>query len=460
MAPVETQFYDLLDVGPTATDADLRKAYKKQALRLHPDKGGNPDEFKRMKEAYDVLSDPQKRNLYDKYGPEVVVLLEGNASPTLVMMALSRVGLVERCCFLCIIASLFLLILSPLILLSLRWDRDVTYPWTVVFAPLWLFQAALLCLVCACVHAPPLDAEDEADEELRRMHEERSGQAREIRFAGGAILLYLMVAELLIALKLQGSLQISWFLVLLPWALTESTLLFVYIRRAPGRFAAANPEAAGRAEAEGGFLKSTAFWQVLVQSVWGVCIRMLTYVLVAARGDKVIQCSWLVCVVPLTVGEVVQVVQACSRSFARGRTEIPAEETGEPDDDGGAYEGCGTCMLATFWLSMFYCAAFKMDGFHLSGFLVFSPIFTCMGAIACCFACIACQLSPERVSAMAQEENANINVTQESAGYGTVAPPPVVVSDVGAAELGRAASVVATNDSAATSSADGTATTS
>mmetsp|Transcript_27078 Transcript_27078/g.62621 ORF Transcript_27078/g.62621 Transcript_27078/m.62621 type:complete len:449 (+) Transcript_27078:103-1449(+) len=448
MAPVETKFYDLLDVGTTATDAELRKAYKKQALRLHPDKGGNPDEFKRMKEAYDVLSDPQKRNLYDKYGPEVVDLLEGNASPTLVMMALSRVGIMERCCFLCVIASLFMLLLSPLILLSLRWDRDVTYPWAVVFAPLWLFQVALLCFVCACVHAPPLDADDEADEELRRMHQERSGQAREIRFAGSAILLYLMVAELLIALKLQGSLHISWFLVLLPWAFIEFTLLVVHVRRAPARFLAANVEAAASAEADGGYWKSMAFWHSLVKTVWGVCARMLTYILVAARGDHILQCSWLVCVIPLTVGEMIQVGQACSRSYARGRTETEETAGGDHDDDGGVHVVlCGTCVMATFWLSMLYCAAFKMDGFHVSAFLVFSPIFTCMGTMACCFACIACQLSPERVSAMAQEENANFNVTHEAASYGTVTTPPVVVSDVGAAELGRAAAVVATDES-------------
>eukprot|EP00971_Amphidinium_carterae_P195673 3883198-Amphidinium_carterae.1 len=128
MAPVETKLYDVLEVGTRATDADLRRAYKKRALQLHPDKGGNPDEFKRMKDAYDVLSDPQKRNLYDKYGPEVVGILEGNASPNLVMMALARVGTAERCCFLCILVSLMVLMLSPLILLSLRWDHAVMLP--------------------------------------------------------------------------------------------------------------------------------------------------------------------------------------------------------------------------------------------------------------------------------------------------------------------------------------------
>ncbi|KIY62309.1 hypothetical protein CYLTODRAFT_438937 [Cylindrobasidium torrendii FP15055 ss-10] len=64
----ETKFYDLLDVPPTASEADLKKAYRKKALRLHPDKGGDPDQFKEVTHAYEVLNDPDKRALYDARG--------------------------------------------------------------------------------------------------------------------------------------------------------------------------------------------------------------------------------------------------------------------------------------------------------------------------------------------------------------------------------------------------------
>jgi len=64
----ERKFYELLDVPVDASDADLKKAYRKKALRLHPDKGGDPELFKEVTHAYEILSDPQKRSLYDRLG--------------------------------------------------------------------------------------------------------------------------------------------------------------------------------------------------------------------------------------------------------------------------------------------------------------------------------------------------------------------------------------------------------
>jgi len=64
----ETKYYDLLDVSPDAEEAELKKAYRKKALRLHPDKGGDPELFKEVTHAYEVLSDPQNRSIYDSRG--------------------------------------------------------------------------------------------------------------------------------------------------------------------------------------------------------------------------------------------------------------------------------------------------------------------------------------------------------------------------------------------------------
>nr|GFB53956.1 DnaJ homolog subfamily B member 1 [Tanacetum cinerariifolium] len=69
-------YYNILKVNRNATDEDLKKAYRRLAMIWHPDKNSNKQEseskFKQISEAYDVLSDPQKRQIYDLYGEQAL----------------------------------------------------------------------------------------------------------------------------------------------------------------------------------------------------------------------------------------------------------------------------------------------------------------------------------------------------------------------------------------------------
>lgn len=61
-------YYELLGINKGANENEIKKAYKQAAMKNHPDKGGDETKFKQINEAYSVLSDSEKRNIYDKFG--------------------------------------------------------------------------------------------------------------------------------------------------------------------------------------------------------------------------------------------------------------------------------------------------------------------------------------------------------------------------------------------------------
>lgn len=68
---MDTEYYDLLGVNKDASDDDIKKAFRKLAIKYHPDKNKDVDateKFKQINEAYSILSDKEKRQMYDKYG--------------------------------------------------------------------------------------------------------------------------------------------------------------------------------------------------------------------------------------------------------------------------------------------------------------------------------------------------------------------------------------------------------
>lgn len=69
-----------MGVKQAATTDEVKKAFRKKAIKEHPDKGGDPEkvlkyhifQFKKLTEAYEILSNPEKKDLYDRFGMEGV----------------------------------------------------------------------------------------------------------------------------------------------------------------------------------------------------------------------------------------------------------------------------------------------------------------------------------------------------------------------------------------------------
>jgi DnaJ-class molecular chaperone len=80
-------YYDILELDKTATNQEIKRAYRKSATKWHPDKCDPEDRetaldnFKNLTEAYEVLSDEKKKKIYDKYGKEGLASLDGSPNP-------------------------------------------------------------------------------------------------------------------------------------------------------------------------------------------------------------------------------------------------------------------------------------------------------------------------------------------------------------------------------------------
>ncbi|KAJ3601413.1 hypothetical protein NHX12_032381 [Muraenolepis orangiensis] len=77
-------YYKVLGIAKDASEDEVKKAYRRQALRYHPDKNKSPgseDRFKEVAEAYDVLSDAKKKEVYDRHGEEGLKGPQGNEAP-------------------------------------------------------------------------------------------------------------------------------------------------------------------------------------------------------------------------------------------------------------------------------------------------------------------------------------------------------------------------------------------
>lgn len=69
MATTKRDYYEVLGVGKSASADEIKKAFRRKAIELHPDKqGGDEAKFKEVNEAYEVLKDPSKRQRYDQFG--------------------------------------------------------------------------------------------------------------------------------------------------------------------------------------------------------------------------------------------------------------------------------------------------------------------------------------------------------------------------------------------------------
>ena len=158
-------YYDLLEVRKNANADDIKKAYKKRSLQLHPDKlrqRGMKFEgqviteeeararFQQMKSAYDVLNDPKKRKVYDVLGHRGMDFVNNPShawDPQILLGNLAKSSVIDRAKLMTLILVFFgLILLQPILvcakvdqMLEMKGGALVNSSWVAIFTPFWFF---------------------------------------------------------------------------------------------------------------------------------------------------------------------------------------------------------------------------------------------------------------------------------------------------------------------------------
>jgi len=224
----EDNYYSLLglDIGADVSQDEIKRQYKVQSLRMHPDKlrqrgelekaGGEEAvraRFQRMKEAYEALSDPTKRNIYDSYGERGLKVFEDPMSidHTELSKNFANASIVDKSKIFLIFVSVAVALLIQPILACVKLDGSFGAGplWVTILVPLWLFDALLVLLCVAAIASGPTPVPEGIEdwEDPSPMY----GRVLALLY-----IFFLIAFEVLLALKLDGVVDFRYVFIFVP----------------------------------------------------------------------------------------------------------------------------------------------------------------------------------------------------------------------------------------------------
>eukprot|EP01119_Soliformovum_irregulare_P005720 TRINITY_DN1746_c0_g1_i1.p1 TRINITY_DN1746_c0_g1~~TRINITY_DN1746_c0_g1_i1.p1 ORF type:complete len:416 (-),score=80.54 TRINITY_DN1746_c0_g1_i1:14-1261(-) len=355
-----TKLYEVLGLEPSATDDEIKRAYKLLALKYHPDK--NPDagdKFKEISGAYDVLSDPQKKKIYDKYGDRGLLMFEQGMLDEDFMVVIAAMNNPLLMGLLCMVGCLFVscATLVP-IFIVLKVDGKVAWNWGSVFIPAWILY--VLPTIWAVVTIVKGDI---------------SRRLRSIPFA--LKIFSILAFHILLCIQLEYN-SLRWASVFIPVYIFE-ILWFIRIALASNRTAFEEE----RSEMVFCGMRYVGF---LIRSFFTLtCVIVFTILVVDNLERRTF--SWFIPTIPLwiAIGHVLMggILDSC---FSVMATEDPSERSQKKSVI--CSKTCLSCFFMALLCALIGLVASKLNGDPRTLAVVFIPIFILMGLLLCCYACI------------------------------------------------------------------------
>ncbi|OWZ22480.1 hypothetical protein PHMEG_0002825 [Phytophthora megakarya] len=432
-------YYDLMGIEADATPEQIKKAYRRKALQLHPDKRGNTpesqEEFTRMKQAYDVLSDPQKREVYDQVGEDGIKLMEdyGNMSPEemsiLLFRSMGAFGAKGKCVLISLVSLLFAFFLLIPIFWCLRADSTISWNWAVVCIPLWIVDAIYYCCL-GCIYASSdagMDPEEKSNEKppLYKLYAFLKA-------------LLLLVLQIFLALKLNGDLNWTLIEVLIPYFVYDGLNLLEGL--AGGvlgyNLLTKNSEGAGVTHTEDIKKQRTAFVVVVARKLILNLARIAQGVLLGLKvDDNLGDASWWVVFIPVWLYVTLFVSFPIRKYFhakAKAKEPQPKSPTQQQTHDAYTRESvteeedeavskfplldalCTILVIGALMSPFFILSARLQDG-SFSSIYVLLPWLIVVGLVFCFICCAISCVSfhdPEDGGAPDQESAENVKSSQ------------------------------------------------
>ena len=217
-------YYDLLGVESDASPDELKRAYKRQSLLMHPDKlaqkgqtvtPNDRDRFTRMRHAYEVLSDPRRRETYDAVGERGMKWVEEPLSvdPQEVAHNFATSSIVDRSKIFAIFLAIYIAVFLLPLLICLMADGTLGKgaKWVAVLTPLWVWDFLILFYHTRVIMMGPIKRPDHIPEE-----EWVDPLPMWKRVMAMVRLGLLGLFEILVALKLDGFIGAPWFVIFIP----------------------------------------------------------------------------------------------------------------------------------------------------------------------------------------------------------------------------------------------------
>jgi hypothetical protein len=485
----DESFYDLLGVDIHATPDELKRAYKRQSLQMHPDKLAqrgkvvtpeDRDRFTRMRNAYEILSDPRRRETYDAIGERGMKWVEDPLSvdPQELAHNFATSSIIDRSKIFSIFLAIYIAIFLLPILVCLMADGTFggASKWVAVLTPLWIWDVFILFYHTRVIMMGPIKRPDHIPEE-----EWVDPLPMNKRVSALVRFIFVVIFQVLVALKMDDYIAFPWWAVFIPlyfWeaiALRKKIMLAIInvvtheeLELAIGKsFAQCTP--AEKEDLAHRFIvipvKSGPVYEAACRikaearmDVVRILARVAFTVLLVLNLDMGKGWSWWIVFIPIFVmvtciiGSAFHnwmVVQAAAEkrdpSLFDPNADVESpytqmDENTKTDEEKqqqqqplteeekeelktkvsqAAYRVVGTCCSQCFFLVILFVLIAKMQGAGYSWVVIISPFLAAGGLVLCCLACTIFCLSEVDENAGLDDFDTRVNEATAAAGYGS-----------------------------------------